>query len=32
LAIALLSLKYGEGGANRVDRACLGASLLSLAV
>jgi hypothetical protein len=30
LVTALLSLKYGEGGADRFDRACLGASLLSL--
>lgn len=32
LVTALLSLKYGEGGWDRFDRACLGASLCSLAV
>jgi hypothetical protein len=30
LVTALLSLKYGEGGSSRFDRACLGGSLLSL--
>lgn len=30
LLTALLSLKYGEGGWDRFDRNCLGASLLSL--
>jgi hypothetical protein len=30
LVTALLSLKYGEGGSDRFDRACLGGSLLSL--
>jgi hypothetical protein len=32
LATALLALKYGEGGWDRFDRTCLGASLLSLVV
>jgi hypothetical protein len=32
LATALLSLKYGDGGWDRFDRTCLGASLLSLVV
>jgi hypothetical protein len=32
LAIALLSLRYGEGGWTRFDRHCLGASLLSLVI
>src|SRR5689334_14534853 len=30
LVTALLSLKYGEGGSGRFDRACLGVCLLSL--
>jgi hypothetical protein len=30
LVTALLSLKYGEGGSDRFDRICLGASLLTL--
>jgi hypothetical protein len=32
LITALVSLRYGEGGWDRFDRACLGASLLSLLV
>ena len=32
LAMALLSLKYGEGGWDRFDRTCLAGSLLSLVV